>query len=270
MGIVKLNNYLSDRYLSDLANNVDYNRLHTDKTNISVNFGTSPATVSIKQGSMIEANGNSYTVNGGDYDFQMANGTDNYIAFSEGPPVIFKSVSLKGSYQNGKLGVYQSDNLTRTIRWYIDQTEETYNIDDSLQSFNIGDLKTEQNSYRVENTTSGFAAVTHNFSSTGSQNTTTNFLLKKPVTFAYDMSTTASATIRFEIDIQFNSTWYQVFTTGVGQTGSFAGFIGNYTPAQYRITSYYTGGVGGDSAVTNLRIIGAYGQTNFGASSVYV
>ena len=126
MAIIKINNYTPGKNLTSLALNVDYNRLGEDKSQITVNFGTVPATVTIKRGSIFECNGNRYLINGADYSFQMANATHNYITFTDNPAISFGSAAAIGTYDAEKLGHYQADNLTRTLKFYIDQTAEDY------------------------------------------------------------------------------------------------------------------------------------------------
>jgi hypothetical protein len=274
MAITQKNNYSTSQNLSDLTENVDANRLGDDRTNISVNFGTTPATVSIKQGSWIEANGNLYVVDSADYSFQMSSSSDNYIYFNEaaGPPATFTSGTAKGTYRNDKIGTYQANNTSRTIRWYVDQTEETYNLDDSLQSYNIAGLKTEVNSYKVVNTTTGLILKTASFTSppTGNQVSQTEFFLKKPVTLVadYTASTDSSWSILFELE--FNSTWLTVATTGGAVLGTGTIFIGYMNPGNHRFTATFNTPFSGKSGTVNLYMIGVYGQTNFDAASVYV
>lgn len=261
------NLYIPSQSISSLTENVDDNRFSRDETNISVNFGTTPATVSIKAGSVIEADGDTYLVETSDFSFQMTNTTDNYVVFDPAVPD-FKSASVKGTYNNTKLGVYQTGNVKRTIRWYIDQTEETYNIDDSLLNYNIGGLKTEQNSYIVKNTTPEFILAEDIYTGFSFQTTTTNFLLKKPATFVYSV-VSHLALIGFDLDVEFNSTWYQMFnlpTATITQTK----FLKHLTPGQYRFVTRYTGlSPGPPSATLTLYMVGVYGQTNFDASSVF-
>jgi hypothetical protein len=271
MAITQKNLYSTTQNLSNLTVNVDANRLGDDRTNISVNFGTTPATVSIKQGSWIEANGNIYVVDSADYSFQMNSSSDNYIYFNEaaGPPPTFTSGTVKGTYDNAKAGTYQANNTSRTIRWYVDQTEETYNLDDSLQSYNIGGLKTEQNSYKVVSASTGLTLVNHNYSGIANPATTTfEFLVKKPITLVFDYTTSAS--IAITLDIEFNSTWVNVYTSGTLTAASGTLFLSYMTPGNHRVVSSYIAPGGGDSATFNLYMIGVYGQTNFDAASVYV
>jgi hypothetical protein len=122
MAIEKYNVYMPAQNLTNLSLNVDINRIGIDKINIDVNYGTSPATVSIKEGSIIEVNVNLYVINGSDYTFQMANATHNYITFTDNPSPTFGSAAAVGTYSNDKKAYYQADNVTRTLGWFIDQS----------------------------------------------------------------------------------------------------------------------------------------------------
>jgi hypothetical protein len=268
MAITQLNLYTPGQNLSNLANNTDYNRLGVDKTNISVNFGTTPATVSIKQGSIIEANGNLYTVSGADFSFQMTNATDNYIAFAEGTPT-FNSVTVKGTYRDDKLGTYQADDSTRTLRWYIDQTEETYDLDDSLQSYNIAGLKTEMNGYAYVFDTTG--PITATLTSTIAQTLSQEFFLYKPVNL---ITTTFRGGGGFvdlgagsELQIQYNSVWIRIINLQAPGLGT--NYLFNaLAPGKYRLYIVFTS-VGAGTATVTTEISGVYGQTNLDAPSVY-
>lgn len=122
MAIEKYNLYMPGQNLTSLALNVDINRIGIDKVNIDVNYGTVPATVTIKEGSIIEVNGNLYVITGSDYSFQMANAAHNYITFTDNPSPAFGSAAVEGTYSNDKKAYYQADNVTRTLGWFIDQT----------------------------------------------------------------------------------------------------------------------------------------------------
>ncbi len=124
----KRNDYVLDQNIMNMSYNVDDNRLSNDQTNITVNFTTTPATITIKQGSLIEVNGNNYARNTDDFTFQMANATDNYITITDspGPALVFSSASIKGTFDAQKQGYYQAGNTTRTLKWFIDQTRERY------------------------------------------------------------------------------------------------------------------------------------------------
>lgn len=124
MSIIKVNTYLTDRNITNMALNVDYNRLGEDRTQITVNYGTTPATVTIKNGSIIECNGNRYLIDA-DYSFQMANAAYNYLTFTDNPSIAFSSAATIGTFDAEKQGYYQADNLTRTLKYYIDQSGES-------------------------------------------------------------------------------------------------------------------------------------------------
>jgi hypothetical protein len=128
MAIEKINLYTPGNNLMNLALNVDYNRLSEDKSQITVNFATTPATVTIKRGSIIECNGNRYLINGSDYSFQMANANHNYITFTDNPSIALGSASGIGTFNTEKQGHYQIDNVTRTLKFYIDQSNENYYV----------------------------------------------------------------------------------------------------------------------------------------------
>ena len=128
MAIIQKNLYLPGQDLTNLAQNVDYNRLGLDRCNITVDFGVSPAEVTIKQGSLIEVNGNLYAIEAADYVFAMANAAHNYITFTDNPLPAFSSAAAIGTYNNAKLGLYNGTNLIRTLRWYIDQVKKYYQL----------------------------------------------------------------------------------------------------------------------------------------------
>lgn len=138
MSIVQKNLYTPGQNLNNQAENIDLNRVGDDKTFIDVNFGTSPATITIKTGSRIEANGNLYSVESNDAIFQMASTSHNYITFNG---TSFSSAASMGTFDAAKGGYYTG--TTRTLRWYIDQTNSMYSIDltivnttDKVQSIN--------------------------------------------------------------------------------------------------------------------------------------
>jgi len=284
MSIDQRNVYTPTQNITNLALNVDSNRIGDDRTNITVNFTTTPATVTVKQGSTIESNGNLYIVTGADYVFQMALATDNYIALYETTPE-FKSVTLKGTYDDAKAGVYQADNVTRTIRWYIDQVEETYDINDSLQSYNKGGLKTEINSYKIDGTaTKGLTVFSATqFTAIGAQLESDTFEIYKPCTFVFDFDPTLymdfETTISrppFEgiLQIEFDGGWGANFNftpqnyliAGVGVLDN-SPFTLSLNPGKYRVifknSVHY-----GVSLTLGIYLIGVYGQTNFDAASV--
>jgi hypothetical protein len=124
----QLNLYLPNRDLDNLANNVDYNRLAYDGIEIDVDFGVSPAKITIKKGSLIEVNGNLYTATT-DEDFTMSLASHNYIVFDG---ISWSSASGKGTYSPEKQGFYQSDNISKTSKWFIVDGNNTFYIDKHL------------------------------------------------------------------------------------------------------------------------------------------
>jgi hypothetical protein len=133
MAITKINNYVTvtGNNLTSLALNVDYLRLQEDRIQITVNYAGSPATVTIKKGSLIEVNGNLYLITS-DYSFAMTNATHNYLTFTDSPTPAFSSATAKGTYSIAKAGYYQIDNLTKTLKFYVDQA--------GLSSFELIDI----------------------------------------------------------------------------------------------------------------------------------
>jgi len=131
MAIVKVNNYGTENNLTNVALNVDYDRLQEDKTDISINYGTSPATVTVNVGSIIEVNGNRYVVQTSSESFQMDNVAHDYLTVTDdggtdSDPLTFGSASTIGMYDSAKQGYYQSDNVTKTLKFYVDQSGETF------------------------------------------------------------------------------------------------------------------------------------------------
>ena len=122
MAIEQLNSYMPGQNLNNLANNVDYNRLGDDKTLIEADFSGSPAEITVKIGSLWEVNGNLYTIDTADEVFTMDNAAHNYITFNEATE--FGSAATAGTWDAEKQGFYQADGVTRTLCWYIDQTDE--------------------------------------------------------------------------------------------------------------------------------------------------
>lgn len=134
MAIVKRNNYLPGQNLTNLSENVDLNRVGDDKTFISVDYGTSPATVTIEAGSIIEANGAVYDITS-DEIFQMTSTSHLYIIFDG---TAFSSAATIGTERPDKGGFYQSDNTSRTLKFIIDQTNSRTSLD-SVVLFNSAD-----------------------------------------------------------------------------------------------------------------------------------
>lgn len=136
MAIVQRNLYLPGQDLTNLAQNVDFNRFQDFKGTITVNFGTVPATVTVKVGTILEVNGNLYAIETADYVFQMDNATHNYLTFTDNPAVDFGSAAAIGTYTAAKQGYYQAGNVIRTLPFYVNQTSQEYRflIDDSAMS----------------------------------------------------------------------------------------------------------------------------------------
>lgn len=126
MAVEKTNIYFPERNLTNLGLNIDYNRVADDRSAIEINTGTSPATIIIKQGSIIEVNGNRYIITDSDYSFQMDNASHRYITFTDNPNPLFSSASILGTFIPEKQGFYQADNVTRTLKYFIDQTNGNY------------------------------------------------------------------------------------------------------------------------------------------------
>ena len=124
MAIIQKNLYLPGQDLTNLAQNVDYNRYQDFKGTITVNFGTVPATVTVKVGTILEVNGNLYAIETADYVFSMDNATHNYLTFTDNPGVDFGSAAAIGTYSAAKQGYYQAGNLIRTLPFYINQTSK--------------------------------------------------------------------------------------------------------------------------------------------------
>jgi hypothetical protein len=125
---VQRNVYSPGQNLNNLSINVDDNRVENDQSYITVNFTTSPATVTVLTGSKFEVNGNNYVVTV-DEVFQMSNATHNYITFDG---TTYGSAATSGIFTPAKQGHYQAGNLIRTLRWYIEQVSEMFYIDNGL------------------------------------------------------------------------------------------------------------------------------------------
>lgn len=137
MSVEKKNVYIPGQNITNLGNNVDYNRVADDKTSITVNFTGSPASVTIKAGSLIESNGNLYRVNA-DVTFTMGSVNDTYILFDDTTPIAapnwgFSSSTSRGTFDPAKQGFYSGiGNTIKTLKWYIDQTSETVGLDTQI------------------------------------------------------------------------------------------------------------------------------------------
>lgn len=278
MTINKVNNYIPGQNITNLANNVDYNRLGMDQTIIEVDFTGSPAQVTIKQGSIIEVNGNKYIVQGADYVFTMAGATDNYITFNETIPS-FSSTTIKGTYDNAKAGVYQADNVTRTICWYVNQSDEIYGRDMSLMYPNTGELTTEMNGYRVD-TDPATAFLLYGYDIDYAINPSgdefLDILVKKPITLVLfgNQDPGASHFVQIKIYGLFNSAVetfpIETIDCSVGTSRDTETAYVTLNPGQYRITLYWNINGFEDTGEIKVYMIGVYGQTNFDAVSVYV
>jgi hypothetical protein len=120
MSIDKYNNYIPSQDVVNLSNNVPIDIIGKERTAITVNFLTSPATVTILNGSLIEHNNDFYLVNA-DYSFQMLNVNHNYLIFNGSS---FSSAATFGTFDTEKQGYYNGND--RILKFYIDQTNECY------------------------------------------------------------------------------------------------------------------------------------------------
>jgi hypothetical protein len=156
MAVEKVNLYTPGKNLTNQGLNIDYNRLSDDKTFIEVSFATSPATVTIKAGSFLETNGALYRVSQDDEVFQMSDAGHSFITYDG---TTFASAATRGTKRPDKQGYYQSDDISRTLKWNIDQDNERYDIDYTVyfetEGLNIaGDLNsTKIFVYLTSNTT---------------------------------------------------------------------------------------------------------------------
>jgi len=288
MAIIQKNLYLPGQDLTNLAQNVDYNRLGLDRCNITVNFGTVPATITIKQGSLIEVNGNLYAIEAADYTFAMANATHNYITFTDNPIAAFSSAAGKGTYNNAKLGLYDGTNLIRTLRWYINQTSQIYNIDNSIMAYNIGNLETEINSYCTLGHTTGLilsrtTMTVPNGSGGQFPFTSAELILKKPSMIVVHISW-ANFNNGFDgvivdasnIEVHYNSLWLVPAAPTVKSIGN------KNTGEQIQVYVLNPGTYIANGLITranstgatryiyiDINLFGIYGQTNFDSSSNY-
>lgn len=130
MAVVKYNNYIAPHDVVNLSNNVPIDIIGKDQSSISINFGTVPATVTIKKGSLIEHNNNYYYISD-DESFQMANAGHEYIGFNGSS---FSSLANIGTYDYDKIGFYNGN--YRVLKYFIHQSGEWYN---NLFEVQIGD-----------------------------------------------------------------------------------------------------------------------------------
>jgi len=286
LGIIQKNLYLPGQNLTNLAQNVDYNRLGLDRCNITVDFNVSPANVTIKQGSLIEVNGNLYAIEAADYVFAMANATHNYITFTDNPLPAFSSAASIGTYNNAKLGLYDGTNLIRTLRWYIEQgAEDVYDINDSVMAYNKGGLKTEVNSYFSLTNALGIL-LSHNDVTMANANpatttfTGTSFVIKKPCMICIKTAWSSGGVPQLDtliVDLMGmnNSIYYPLARpTGVDTGGVVAGTrkqIWTVNPGKYRTEGSIktVGGTLCDFADIDVYLYSVYGQTNLDAASVH-
>ncbi len=118
MAITQQNLYIPGFDISSIAKNIDYDRLGVDKSVISVDYSVSPAVVTVKKGSIIEANGDTYLIDN-DEVFAMANAAHNYITFDG---TTFSSAATIGTWSTIKQGYYNG--TVKTLRHYINQSNE--------------------------------------------------------------------------------------------------------------------------------------------------
>lgn len=265
MAIEKINKYLPDQDLANLAENVDDNRLGLDLSEIEVSFATSPATVTIKLGSIIEVNGNWYKITSADYVFQMANATHNYITLTDNPAVAFSSAAAKGTFTAAKQGYYQTGNLIRTCKWFIDQTNEVYAIDQDNETGH-GQNQTQINSFAYTLTNAVSVATFQQVGSTGGTGTynydTNRILIKKPVSLL--IQNVSSATNGFAVvSLEYNSAYY--ISIGLARVPK------NLTQHISLNPGVYAVGVASDGGTTtvDLFLIGVYGNAELDTSDVF-
>lgn len=132
MAINQLNLFdsVTERNLSNMSVNVDYNRLAKYMTEVEPDFTSSPAVMTVKVGSFIEVNGNLYVVQTSDEEFTMDNSLHNYLTVTDdggtvANPLTFGSSSTIGTFDAKKQGYYQADGVTKTMKYYVDQPGET-------------------------------------------------------------------------------------------------------------------------------------------------
>lgn len=302
MAIEKVNDFIIGppaQNLSNMGENVDLNALSDDKTQITVNFGTSPATVTIKVGSIIEVNGSRYKITGSDESFQMSNATHNYITFTDSPGTTFGSAASIGTYTADKQGFYQAGNLIRTLKWYIDQVEDTYYYDidhldlgEDIYDIDVFNLDGDRlNSYIVD--TNGSVITSNqaiNPSGAGLTLTGTSITLKKPIQSICKVRRQVSyggglgdgvedATVY--LDYFFESSWrtYRLSQSipdvlvdagdpGPKDVTSYQ--MNTLNPGQYRYRVVYDALLIGGSITITLthEVGGVYGQTSFTPNSL--
>ena len=115
MAIVQVNNYIPAKDVPDLQVNHDYDRMGIDLTVVTVDFTGSPCTVTVKSGSIIEYDGDTYELDA-DEVFVAAADDDDVIRFDG---AAFYTSSGIGTFDAEKNGFYSGGD--RTLKWYIDQ-----------------------------------------------------------------------------------------------------------------------------------------------------
>lgn len=161
MPMIQKNLYTPGQNLNNQAENIDLNRVADDKSFITVNFGTSPATVTIKVGSLIEVNGNQYAAETSDIVFQMSNASHNYITYNG---TTYASSASIGTFDSLKAGYYTG--TARTLKWYIDQTNGIYYQDNRIYN-GRGSIGQRDYSYQGFGMSKFSAYRTGSFSSSG-------------------------------------------------------------------------------------------------------
>ena len=129
MAITKKNLYGTNSNLNSMSENLDLNRLGDDKSFTTVSFSASPATATIKVGSVIEVNGDAFAIDTADETHLFTSATDNYIGFDGSA---FTNWPTKGTWDTAKQGYYQTGGLIRTLKWFVDQTNEEVSIDEEI------------------------------------------------------------------------------------------------------------------------------------------
>lgn len=224
MAITQLNQYSTSQNIANLANNVDYNRIGEDLTYITVNFTTN--VVSIKVGSMIEANGNLYVVQTADYTIGSATGVQ-YIHFSG---TAFTLSTDKGVYDEAKGGYYDTaTGLKRVLKWVVDSTNE-----DVLSNYNI-------NAYTYDTTgiSTGFYSETITNPTAANPYKTINFKLKKFVSIEIKITYGSGSSVGgWQLFFKSKDGTYGTLINGSNHSGTIASDnirLINLAPGEYKI-----------------------------------
>jgi hypothetical protein len=258
MAITQLNSYLPGQNLTNLAENVDYNRVGDDKTDITINHTTNPWTFTIKVGSLIEKDGNIYTVDTSDYTLQATDNTHNYIVFTGSA---FASSANRGTYDPAKGGFYDSGN--RVLKYYIDtdnDLEYTLSANDSRtedvktsnliidgDTSSIGKIDTENlNSYNIPTT------EIYILNETVSNTNYADFTIKKPVSIYAKSGTTTSLKQKIHDSTRVNCASGNDDSQFLRDGDTFSLNPGNY--------SVFNGS--GSDKLVQLTLIGVYGQVD--------